>query len=101
MALRLGEKTLVRVFAKHEPYYDTGHLGVVVEQMKELGPPTINVVEWRGDYFATEGSHRLYAAHMLGLMPELVVSDPERHDSSDEEFLEIVKTRLPHYAWLV
>jgi hypothetical protein len=65
-----------------------------------MGTPTIRVVEYRGDYYATEGSHRLYAAHYLGLVPKLVVSQPDRDDPSGEEFLDVARTRLPHYTWL-
>ena len=68
--------------------------------MREKGAPAINVVEYRGDYFATEGSHRLYAAWCLGLVPEMIVSYPERFDKDDEEFWDRVKERLPHYTWI-
>jgi hypothetical protein len=98
---RLGNSRLVRVFAKHDPYWDTGHLGDVVEEMKTLGTPIINVVEWRGDYYATEGSHRLWAAHNLELVPNFNVSYPDYYDPSDESFLEIAKLRLPHYTWAI
>jgi hypothetical protein len=98
--VRLGEQTLIRIFAKHEPYTD-GHLGEVLEQMKKLGAPTIEVVEWRGDYFAVEGSHRLAAAHELGLAPTLIVSVPDLLEPEAEAFWEQVKQALPHYSWLL
>ena len=94
----LGSRQLLRVFAKHDPYTD-GHLGKVESDMLERGTPTINVVEWRGDYFATEGSHRLHAAHSMGLIPNLIVSSPDRFDPSDEDFWNSVRERLPHYTW--
>jgi hypothetical protein len=97
--VKLGDCELVRIFAKHEPYTD-GHLGKVTAEMQEMGAPTIKVVEWRGDFYAVEGSHRLAAAHHLGLVPVLVVSVPDHVDQSDEEFWERVRTTLPHYAWL-
>jgi hypothetical protein len=95
----LGDRELVRVFAKHEPYTD-GHLGKVVAEMKERGAPIINVVEWRGDYYATEGSHRLAAAYHLELMPVLIVCVPDNIDQDDEAFWQKVKGTLPHYSWL-
>jgi hypothetical protein len=95
----LGEQELVRVFAKHEPYAD-GHLGDVTNEMRRRGAPTINVIEWRGEFYATEGSHRLAAAHHLGLFPALIVSTPDHIEPGDEDFWERVKTTLPHYAWL-
>lgn len=101
MASELGGKKLVRVFAKHDPYYSTGHLGRVVEEMKELGTPTIKVVEWRGDYFAIEGSHRLAAAFYLGLKPELSIQDQDRLSPEDEQFWEKLRDELPHYSWVV
>jgi hypothetical protein len=97
--IMLGDTQLIRVFAKHDPYWGTGHLGEVQDQMLDLGPPTINVVEWRGDFYAVEGSHRLCAAYNLGLIPKLVVNQPEHFDPSDEQFLEFAKLRLPHYTW--
>ena len=100
MSVELGGKKLVRVFAKHDPYWDTGHLGKVMHDMLIFGAPTIRVVEYHGDYFAIEGSHRLYAAHIMGLPPTLVVEPSDRNDPSDEEFLDIVKQRLPHYTWI-
>jgi hypothetical protein len=96
-----GDAKLLRVYAKHDPYWDTGHLGDVLQEMEKLGSPTINVVEWRGDLFAIEGSHRLCAAYLLGLVPNLVIHFPERFDPSDEQFLTVAKERLPHYTWIM
>jgi hypothetical protein len=98
--MRLGDNELVRVYAKHEPYED-GHLGDVVIEMMERGAPIIKCVEWRGELFAIEGSHRLAAAHYLGLYPILVVEVPSYLDPIEEEFWEVTKATLPHYAWLV
>jgi hypothetical protein len=45
--------------------------------MRVLGPPTLRVIDC-GDYYqALEGSHRLAAAHRLGLTPILVVYDQD------------------------
>ena len=97
----LGERMIVRVFAKHDPYWATGHLAKVKDEMATLGDPCIKVVEWRGDYFAVEGSHRLCAAHELGLAPKLEIEFPDRSDSSDERFWDRVRVTLPHYSWLI
>lgn len=101
MTAELGGQRLVRVYAKHDPYWETGHLGEVVAEMRELGAPTIKVVEWRGDYFAIEGSHRLCAAYHLGVTPNVVVEDQDRHDPDGEAFWESLRATLPHYAWLL
>ena len=97
--MRLGDNELIRVFAKHEPY-NNGHLGEVVTEMKKMGTPRITVVEWRGDYFAIEGSHRLAAAHYLELVPDLNIIEPDYISPQDESFWEQVKKTLPHYSWL-
>ena len=97
--IKFGDKELIRVFAKHEPYTD-GHLGEVLDAMQKLGAPTIEVVEWRGDYFAIEGSHRLAVAHHLGIVPLLIVLVPDHIDPETEAFWERAKTTLPHYSWL-
>lgn len=97
----LGERAIVRVFAKHDPYWSTDHLGEVMTEMEALGAPCIRVVEWRGDYFAVEGSHRLCAAHELGLIPTLSIEAADRFDPSDEGFWGSVRETLPHYSWLV
>jgi len=100
MGQELGGHKLVRVYAKHDPYWDTGHLGEVIAEMKTLGPPTIQVVEWRDHYFAIEGSHRLAAAFYLGLTPKLDIKSPDRFSPEDENFWDNLREDLPHYAWL-
>ena len=67
---------MFKVYAKHLPYED-GHLGKVVEDMRTQGAPTIRVVEYKGYYFALEGSHRIAAAHYLNLTPNFVVLEPD------------------------
>ena len=96
----LGDQTILRVFAKHEPYAD-GQLDQVIEEMHCFGEPTIRCVEWRGEIFALEGSHRLAAAHRLGLIPKIVVVPPDRLGWDDEAALEEIRNRIPAYAWLI
>lgn len=86
------------VYAKHEPYKD-GHLEEVLRDMEVAGPPTIRVVERRGEtgsYYALEGSHRLALAFALGLTPKLVVVEP---DAGEElgAFWDRVAPTLPRY----
>jgi hypothetical protein len=97
--MHLGDHELVRVFAKHAPYSD-GHLGKVVNEMRWLGAPIVRVVEWGGEFFALEGSHRLAAAHWLGLVPQLIVETPERAAEDDERFWDRLKAVLPAYTWV-
>lgn len=59
------------IYAIHAPEADK--LSQVIEQMRSLGAPTIEVVDCGDYYMALEGSHRLAAAHELGLAPVLVV----------------------------
>ena len=59
------------VYAIHA--VDAAKLADVIEQMRTLGAPRIEVVDC-GDYLmALEGSHRLAAAQELGLSPDLVI----------------------------
>lgn len=85
------------VYAKHEPYYETGHLGEVVEEMKLTGPPTIRVMEFDGGFYAVEGSHRLAAAYHLGLEPKLVIL-PEDDEGLDSYWARVANT-LPSYDY--
>lgn len=62
------------IHAKHEPYED-GHLGDVYNDMLVHGEPTIRVVEFEGELFATEGSHRLAVANHLGLPVKVVIEE--------------------------
>ena len=96
---KLGDKKVLRIYAKHLPY--DGHLAEVVSDMKRLGPPTISVVDYRGDFFAVEGSHRLAAAHYLGLIPKINVLDQDRLGPEGEEYLDKIKTWIPSYTWLM
>lgn len=59
------------VYLPHE--IDAEKLNGVVAAMRNLGAPTIRVVDC-GDYYqAIEGTHRLAAAEQLGITPELDV----------------------------
>ena len=97
--IELGGQKVLRVFAKHEPY--PGHLAEVARDMADRGAPTIACVEWRGELFAIEGSHRLAAAHAAGLIPTIVIVDPERVIGDDDGYLESLRPRLPAYSWVM
>lgn len=87
------------VFAKHAPYED-GQLGRVVEEMRTMGAPTIRVIEWFGDLYALEGSHRLAAAHHLGLVPKFVAEIPDHAVAwPQEEYWTKVAETLPEYRF--
>ena len=53
---------------------DSTHLAAVVEKMRVMGAPQITCIkhEGTGVWVALEGSHRVAAAKMLGLVPEIV-----------------------------
>lgn len=86
-----------KVYAKHEPYWDTGHLGEVIQELRVYGPPTLRAAEFGGEYFALEGSHRLAGAHYLGLEPKLVIE--EDAFSGTDEFWHKVVEGLPCYEF--
>jgi hypothetical protein len=69
------------IYAPHAT--DPAKLAAVIAEMRTLGAPTIRAV-WTGDYWlAIEGSHRLAAAHALGLTPEIdeiATTDEIDHD---------------------
>ena len=93
----LDNKKILRIYGKHLPYPE--HLLEVLDEMEERGPPVLKCVEFRGEYFALEGSQRLAAAHILGLVPIIDLVEPDSTDPSDEEFWEQAKYYLPHYTW--
>lgn len=78
-ALREGvdamSKTPNRVRIPHE--IDPEKLRDVISEMKKLGRPKIDVVDTGEEYLALEGSHRLTAAHKLGMKPIYNVVDQE------------------------
>jgi hypothetical protein len=57
----------------HE-HYSIEHLRDVIEAMKQLGSPRIRAYfdDKSGAWFATEGTHRLRAAKLLGIAPVMV-----------------------------
>ena len=85
------------IYAKHLPYED-GHLGRVIEEMKLQGAPTIRVVQRGDDFYALEGSHRLAAAHILGIVPKFVAEEVELEDYAPERWLKVATT-LPNYVF--
>ena len=51
-------------------HFEMDHLVAVMQEMQELGAPTIRVMYITGDlYQAIEGCHRLRAAAALGITP--------------------------------
>lgn len=70
----------MKIYAKHLPYED-GHLGEVVQEMRERGMPWLFVIPVRDGYLALEGSHRLAAAHYLGCGVGIHVLQPDVEDS--------------------
>lgn len=62
---------LVALTHKH---YTEEHLQEVIEEMKVLGTPKIHAVwmEVYNHWVALEGCHRLRAAEILGLTPEII-----------------------------
>lgn len=86
---------MTTVKAKHPPYED-GHLGEVIDDMKLAGPPTIRVVKFQDEFYALEGSHRLAAAHYLGLNPKVVIEESAADALPDHHWKKVSKT-LPEY----
>lgn len=67
---------------------DTEKLARVVEEMRTLGAPEIRVVwdDMNGIWHAADGTHRLTAAHKLGLTPVLTeITWGEAADLLNEE----------------
>jgi len=62
---------MTTIYAIHAPEADK--LSQVIEQMRSLGAPNIEVVDCGDFYMALEGSHRLAAAAELGLAPILTI----------------------------
>jgi len=88
----------MRVYAKHLPYYDSGHLGEVIEEMRLLGRPEIRIVQYGGEFYALEGSHRLAAADYLGITPNFVIVG-QGADSQTYRFWNKIRDRLPCYEF--
>ena len=62
----------MRITLVHD-HYEQDHLDQVIEEMKTLGTPTIKAVwvECYNTWAALDGCHRLRAAEVLGLIPEI------------------------------
>ncbi len=89
----------IRIFAKHPPYKD-GHLGEVALDMVHHGSPTIRVMKFEDEYFAIEGSHRLFLAHELGLVPKILILESDNKDNEDvDNFYRKIRTTLPVYEF--
>lgn len=85
------------VRAKHAPY-ENGHLGKVGADMDVAGAPTIRVVEFDGELYAIEGSHRLAQAHHRGLEPKLVIEAVEPEAVPSDHWRKVADT-LPIYEF--
>lgn len=66
---------MTTILALHAP--EDEKLEAVKAEMQELGAPTIRVVDCGDFYLALEGSHRIAAAHALGLEPELEIFEQD------------------------
>jgi len=66
---------MTTVYAIHAP--DLAKLAEVKTLMIAMGAPEIEVVDCGDHYMALEGSHRLAAAHALGLTPKLIVREQD------------------------
>ncbi len=63
------------IFAIHAT--EAQKLADVTKQMRSMGAPKIECVDCGDHYIALEGSHRLAAAHALGLTPTLVIREQD------------------------
>ncbi len=81
---------MATVHAPHRP--SPNHLAEVIEEMRTLGAPRIRAW-WNGDaWIALEGSHRLAAAHTLGLTPKIEAMDED--DEIEHDFHDIDGDRV-------
>jgi hypothetical protein len=74
------------------------HIVGVLAEMRERGAPVIRAW-WNGDaWIALEGSHRLAAAHELGLTPEIVpMAEHERIDHDFEDLADFSVRAVVEY----
>lgn len=84
-----------RIYAKHEPYWETGHLAEVIQELRIFGSPTIRCAEFQGKLFALEGSHRLAGCDYLKICPKVVI-EPDEIKGSEEFWSKVIDT-LPYY----
>lgn len=78
---------------------DTDKLAAVKGEMEKLGAPTVKAV-WMDSYqmyFALEGTHRLTAAHELGLIPEI----QEIEWSEEATTSEVAPGSFPDDEWVI
>jgi hypothetical protein len=87
-------KKITLIHAKHLPYND-GHLGEVLDTMQHAGPPTIRTIIHGKHLIALEGSHRLAGAHILGLIPKLVILEPDLNQGPLDNFFNQAIATLP------
>lgn len=88
---------MTKVYAKHLPYED-GHLAKVYLEMILSGTPTLSAVRFRGELFLLEGSHRAACANELGLIPKLIVFEPD-FTSEEDKYYNRIKDTLPVYEF--
>jgi hypothetical protein len=74
---------MMTIYAPHQPIDE--HLRLVMSQMQTLGAPQIRAWYSGDAWYAIEGSHRLAAAHELGLEPEIIEVEYDA-EISDHDF---------------
>ena len=80
------------IVAPHRTFDSTAdHLADVTAEMRKRGAPVIHALwhEGWGVWLALEGSHRLHAAHDLGLTPSIVALDWDTTVDLDELGLDL------------
>ena len=99
-------ETMMMIVAPHQP--EEKKLEKVITDMKVMGAPTIKAYFDGEKYCACEGSHRIAAAHALGLTPEIELvgwSDEIAHDMDDvrgnlvSDVLEYLDLTGPRYEF--
>jgi hypothetical protein len=66
---------MTTVYTIHAP--EASKLEVIKTEMRQLGAPTIRVVNCDDYLMALEGSHRIAAACALGIKPEFVIFEQD------------------------
>lgn len=81
----------LQIVKLHE-HYDEDHLDVVINQMREMGSPTLRAVHCGSYIQLLEGCHRVRAAEALGLPINIILysgEDPDREVLEDIPDLQI------------
>ncbi len=65
-------------------HYDAGKLAAVTVEMKAMGAPTIKAIDCGDHYVALEGTHRIRAAHALGLVPVIEAVEYDADAETDD-----------------